>query len=124
MSQDESWILHDAAVAGLAKIQATTALATADVVDVQARADAATELVATLAATKAQITAWVPSATYKASDLVAIKGQLSGIIDQLNTIVGAMGEMYTYRKAVDNSTIDINNAIIFLAKHLGLGREG
>lgn len=123
MTQDESWTAFNAVVEGAKKIQATTALAQTDVAFAKGRVDAALAMTTSLAATKAAITAWNPSATYKASDLVAIKGQLTNIIDQLSTLTAGLNEMYAYRKANDQSTIDINNALIWIAKQL-LGGHG
>jgi septal ring factor EnvC (AmiA/AmiB activator) len=123
MTQDDSWILFNSVVAGAAKIKATTALATADIPFAQARIDAAVQMTASLATTKAAITAWNPSATYKSSDLVAVKTQLTGIIDQLSTLTAGLNELYTYRKANDQSIIDINNALIWMAKQQ-LGGQG
>ena len=123
MTQDDSWTAFNAVVQGAKDIQATTVLAQADIAFSQSRIDAAVQMQASLATTKAGITAWNPSATYKASDLVAIKSQLSGIIDQLSTITSGLNELYTYRKANDQSVVDINNAIIWLAKQT-LGGHG
>lgn len=123
MTQDDSWTAFNAVVEGAKKIQATTALAQADVAYSQNRVDAALAMTTSLAKTKAAITAWNPSVTYKASDLVAIKGQLTNIIDQLSTLTAGLNEMYTYRKDNDQSTIDINNALVWMAKQM-LGGQG
>lgn len=113
---EESWTAFNEITARAADIQHTTELATADIDFAQGRIDIAVSMTASLAATKTTINAWNPSATYKASDLVAIKGQLVNIIDQLSTITTALNELYKYRKANDQSTIDINNALIWMAK--------
>jgi len=113
---DTSWDAWHAVQAGIVKVQHTTDLAAADIPFSQARIDTAAQMSASLAATKTAITAWVPSSTYKASDLLAIKTQLSLIIDQLSNISLALGELYLYRKVNDQNVIDVNDALVWIAK--------
>lgn len=123
MIQEESWKAFDEVVAGAKKIQTTTVLAQNDITFAEGRLVIVGQMASSLAATKAAMASWNPSATYKASDLTAIKGQLINIVDQLTIINTALNELYSYRKANDQSTIDINNALIWIAKQL-LGGQG
>jgi hypothetical protein len=107
----------------LQDINATTVLAQNDIAFSQARIDAAAQLQVTLTSTKTTINAWSPAATYSRNDLIAVRGQLSGIIDQLAALTTAVSELYTYRKANDQNVVLTNKALVWIAQQ-SLGDNG
>lgn len=62
------------------------------------------------------VAAFVPGATYRASDLVAIRSEVLSILDRQKTVIEALREMYQYRKAVDVNAVETDEALLWLAR--------
>lgn len=73
-----------------------------------ARADAQTQ--------RAAIAAFVPSSTYSAAQLAAVRDQLIQVLDRQAAILTALAGNYAYRVAVDTNAIDTDNALLWLAR--------
>lgn len=101
---------------GIAAMTAARAGAQGDVAVATSGKAAAVTLKAQLVAQRAGVAGFVPSVTYKASDIAAIQAQLVSILDTLTQLVQASADGFDYRAAVDNNAVLTDSALIGLAQ--------
>lgn len=65
---------------------------------------------------KGQVDAFVPGATYRASDLAAIRSMLSQILDRQAQILEAIARDAAWRKAVDRNAVITDDSLLWLAR--------
>lgn len=64
----------------------------------------------------AAVSAFTPGATYRQSDLVAVRDELVSLLNRQKQITDAMAGMYAYRRAVDTNAVTTDNALLWLAR--------
>ena len=80
--------------------------------------DGALAISSQLATQSAQIAAWTPGTTYRASDLTAMKGQVKILADRQKQVADALADFYAYRRANDEAMVTAYNALLWVAQQL------
>lgn len=104
---------------GAAQLAAARDAAQADIATADSKKTQADSLSAAAATQLTQVQGFTPGATYKQSDMVAIRDALATVISRQKTEIDALSEGFGYRKAVDQNAVTTDNAIIGLAKIVG-----
>jgi len=102
--------------AGVADIAAARAAADADVATALALRDQATTTRAAATTQRMTVAAWTPAATYRASDLTAVRDQLVAVLDRQALVLAALADSFTYRAAVDRNALITDDALLWLAR--------
>jgi hypothetical protein len=104
--------------AGVVSIQAARDAASNDITTADGLRTQATSLKASATSQKASIAAFVPGATYKQSDIVAIRDALVTMIGREESQLQAFVDGFTYRIAVDQNAITTDDALLWLARYV------
>lgn len=101
---------------GVEGIQQARAAAAADITEADNLRAAAGTHRAAAAAQRAQVTAFTPAATYRASEMTAVRDQLAAVLQRQELILTALADMYAYRAAVDRNAVTTDDALLWLAR--------
>lgn len=102
--------------AGVEGIQQARAAAAADITEADTLRAAAGTHRAAAAAQRAQVAAFTPAATYRASEMTAVRDQLAAVLQRQELILAALADMYAYRAAVDRNAVVTDDALLWLAR--------
>jgi hypothetical protein len=103
-------------VAGVAVLESAKDTATADITTAQGLRATALNGLTAAQTQRGTVAAFVPSATYKATDLAAVRDQMLTIIDRQAAILQAIADIYTYRAAVDQNAVTTDDALLWIAR--------
>lgn len=101
---------------GVATIQTVRAAANSDIATADSGQTQALAVKGQATTKRTQVAAFVPSATYKASDLTAIIGVLLDILDRQALYAQTFADDFAWRKAVDQNALTTDDALIGLAR--------
>lgn len=102
--------------AGVEGIQQARAAAAADITEADNLRAAAGTHRAAAAAQRAQVAAFTPAATYRASEMTAVRDQIAAVLQRQELILTALADMYAYRAAVDRNAVITDDALLWLAR--------
>lgn len=114
--QERAAMLRQQLAEGVAAILAARDAADADRAQADILKTQADSLSAAIQARIAAVAAFVPGATYRQSDLVAVRDELVTLLNRQKQITDAMAGMYAYRRAVDANAVTTDNALLWLAR--------
>lgn len=77
---------------------------------------AAVRVKAEAGAQRSQVAAFVPTATYSAAQLAAVRDTLTTILQRQELIVQALADLAGYRAAVDTNAVTTDDALLWLAR--------